>query len=757
MYAVINEKPDVNLISDLTDTLNYSFKSYSKLYKKRKVTFQVYNKTIDFSLLESLVSKTFNNFEHYIFKLYKKQGLTLPKVGFRGFQENCSGFNHLHFIVMFPPGSEMFLIEKFNEACSKSQYKLRGDCWIDECEYEGDLDKFIQYAERDKSKIDYNQLDLLGTSNDVLENLVINPLSIFGINFFSSRSQFRYLTDATNRDILPYLPEFISLHKEAIASFNEKSNSFKICEKNRPSLIEVREEATKRFDSIIAEDGEDVYLFKAQTGIGKTHLIKNIKLDSIKGKRILIAVERIEMYSEYDYPHYPLVPDSLSKFNDIARKLGISLGTLIYKLNQKNKVLKQVVKDYQEYKSQILSALKQPILVITHSRLLKTDFKIDDYDLIIVDECMSKSIFNTISFDYSEFEILSKFATEYKFFKFEGIKSFLSSLFTSPEGVLCKFDFPDFFLKFFDIYTKLNSSSQISSYLETNEIQDSLNQDSLKWSQLLTSTHYIREGSQIKIMAISKIPIKKMIIMSSSAPDELYKILFQDRLRIINFNPPKLLSNIVQYSDASFSRFAMTSNEYKYKKMIEALRSKSYSVITFKDSILDPDIHFGAETGSNKLKGKHLCVIGTLYPNPSEFKLLCFSLGFDTSRLVNYQESQKIPFNYKSKRLRIVPLVSLVSQDELSAGITDEAKMLKLQIDIMNSSLEQAIGRARPYENYVNILVFSNFNYSESKYMDEDDLVHFLKNQGINDADTIVSPDILNKFDFATTSRSFLI
>lgn len=126
-------------------------------------------------------------------------------------------------------------------------------------------------------------------------------------------------------------------------------------------------------------------------------------------------------------------------------------------------------------------------------------------------------------------------------------------------------------------------------------------------------------------------------------------------------------------------------------------------VITFMSQNIG-ELHFGNTEGSNVLEGEDILVIGTPYHAEFLYKLVAFAMGmdFDEDEEMELQIAEhngyRFPFNtYQNEDLRAV------------------------QFWMLESELEQAVGRARLLRNECTVHLFSNFPLSQSKMIDNFD------------------------------------
>ena len=109
-------------------------------------------------------------------------------------------------------------------------------------------------------------------------------------------------------------------------------------------------------------------------------------------------------------------------------------------------------------------------------------------------------------------------------------------------------------------------------------------------------------------------------------------------------------------------------------------------------------LHFGNTEGSNTLEGEDILVVGTPYHAEFLYKLVAFSMGLDfdaneemTSQFVAHNGYRFWFTTFKDENLRAI------------------------HFWMIESELEQAVGRARLLRNKCKVNLFSNFPLRQAK------------------------------------------
>ena len=188
---------------------------------------------------------------------------------------------------------------------------------------------------------------------------------------------------------------------------------------------------------------------------------------------------------------------------------------------------------------------------------------------------------------------------------------------------------------------------------------------------------------------------KKIIILSATANETLYKQLFGERLHFVDIGLVEQLGEIEQITNYSFSRYSLENNTERLP-LAQTIAGNS-PVVTYKDfksAFPNAVAHFGGLTGLDQFGGQDLVVVGTPHMNPDVYLLYGSVLGYKMSNpeytKIEYREVEyhgcRFMFNtYQNKELQ------------------------EIQLSLIESELIQAVGRARTIRNNCKVTVLSNF------------------------------------------------
>ena len=113
------------------------------------------------------------------------------------------------------------------------------------------------------------------------------------------------------------------------------------------------------------------------------------------------------------------------------------------------------------------------------------------------------------------------------------------------------------------------------------------------------------------------------------------------------------------------------------------------------------NLHFGNTEGSNTLEGQDILVVGTPYHADFLYKLAAFTMGLD------FDEDEEVE-----------PQVVTHNGYRFRFTTFHNEDLRHLQFWMIESELEQAVGRARLLRNPCKVHLFSNFPLSQAKMVD---------------------------------------
>ncbi len=199
----------------------------------------------------------------------------------------------------------------------------------------------------------------------------------------------------------------------------------------------------------------------------------------------------------------------------------------------------------------------------------------------------------------------------------------------------------------------------------------------------------------------------------------MYRRIFTD-VTFHNLSKVKIAGALIQVYDKSFSREWIKLSENK--RYIQSINEKliDHKVITYKKSkkmFGNPaDLYLESAEGFDQYKGENLAVVGTPHLPVPVYALIAKAIGIEFSKE-----------HLEMKQLRVE-----------HNGITfdfftfEHNELREIQFSIIESSLIQAVGRARAIREAVVVYLFSNFplqGFEKIKFED-------FRSNNINTSDT---------------------
>lgn len=472
--------------------------------------------------------------------------------------------------------------------------------------------------------------------------------------------------------------------------------------------------------AVAIQNPENVmHVIVAQTGLGKTEIYCR-KIASMPDKKFIVAVPTCNLQDE--------VADRLeakgvtchrtsSRVNSI-KKLGLDdLYTEACKLYNQGFgiMIRTLIKEYMtdhrndlsDYQKkglkEILNAHRCPreqCIVTTHAYLMMMNLdEFSDYE-IIVDEDILMSLFKRNG--VIALQDIQQVLKSRKLIK--EIKSFLKKIMKMKDEETCR-------LK----SIKLDNHTKIGLYERGGAFHNAL-------PLLLESTSVAMDRKKEQVMFFDRmdLPNRKMIIVSASANRKLYGNYFSDREIVFReIHKAKYQGKVIQYTACTMSRDCIE------QKGIDTVLNKvreiagDIPVITFK-MVNQGYIYFGKTEGFDEYCGRDIAVVGTPHSKPLFYKLLACELGYikkNISYNLNERSITRNGYNFK--------IMSYA-----------EGNIQNLQLFLIETDLEQAIGRSRVLRKPCTVYVFSNYPCKQAELIQTEYLPESGRNEFIENGET---------------------
>ena len=476
-----------------------------------------------------------------------------------------------------------------------------------------------------------------------------------------------------------------SVHKSN--ALMEKADNYK--EEYHP-ISEVEDDLMVELYAAFDSNDDNIHVIKAQTAIGKSTSFLRLMAEN-PDSNVLVAAptnllkEELFKKAQKNDINAMMTPS----LDDIMDQLPNSLSHTIEKLyacglgNKVHRVLKSVnekkdipcLKEYLEKRKQLLSY--DGSLITTHRYLLSMDKKrLNKFDCVIIDEDI---IFKSVISNQGEISVSD----------------------------LLK-------LKDADIDPKVKQKA--SELLKMSRLMSCIEVESIKWDEdndlckslgidipaFCAAKQFIfrnaDEEPNLKsdtfayMKPVTLLTDRKYIIVSATADETIYKSYFgRDNVVFHECKQAKYTGRLCQHYRRSMSRFCIDHSAEIINELQHKWGFDDNHVITFKSQDKG-SLHFGNTEGSNSLEGEDILVIGTPYHAEFIYKLaaLLFDIDFDED-----EKAEKQLIEHNGYRTYFTTFKN--------------PKLRDIQFWMLESELEQAVGRARLLRKNCTVHLYSNF------------------------------------------------
>lgn len=446
------------------------------------------------------------------------------------------------------------------------------------------------------------------------------------------------------------------------------------------SLEEAQDAVKSCFIKAMNASDKRIHVIRAQTAIGKTRIYLNYL--KCADTRCIIAVPTNILKNEVAEECINMginamtTPSITDIKNDIPPELYNKIQRL-YETGRGRKVTSVIKKYLSENDNDALSDYlnkKKELknfkghIITTHSYLLymkKSQLK--KYEVIIDEDILKTMIKSQVTVSVDK------------------IKDALKLSF--PEEVKNKL-------------TELAENAEYNDYFKLEPVECDVEPVcDFDLQQILRAEHFYSDKEYVHFYSTLSLKKVKYVVLSATADKYIYKAFFgKDRVKFHDCPQAKYKGQLKQYYKKPYSRNFIKKN----KNAIEDTKAVTGGLepITFKGYSENDVIHFGNSEGCNFLKGQDLSIVGTPHQTDFIYKLLAFRLGGDINDSIRYQEVSHNDFRfwfntYKNELLR------------------------RIQFWLIESELEQTVGRARLLREDCTVWLFSNFPLTQSELIGE--------------------------------------
>ncbi|MEI6428561.1 MAG: hypothetical protein WCO45_09285 [Pseudanabaena sp. ELA607] len=452
---------------------------------------------------------------------------------------------------------------------------------------------------------------------------------------------------------------------------------------------EVRGEFTDKFNDVVTTPDTNIHVFRVATAIGKTELCTYLE-------NVLLAFPDHALKDEVSTRmrvEHKLTPDTKCLPTEIQKKLDslyrIGAYSAANRLLGELSATNDTVKRYNVNMSACYSS--NATVLTTHHKALH--YKEWQHTTIIFDEDPFKTILSNGKTTLTELRQLRNKMVDLI------VRDKLTHLIHEIEQ------------------TDLNSQTpvELSAFEDfeaiKNEVVDNCDNYSTNVLQFFKSSCYLldKDSNTIHFGSRHQLPTdKKIIILSATVDESIYRQLFGERLRFYDFSDVQPTGVILQDTKYSFSSASLTGHLKDKDDISELIPTASLPTITLAkhkkgleklDVNIVDDMHFGKVMGYDELKGQDINVVGTFFINPIAIflyaKLLDMSIdSYEFENQIVLHNGFRFPFStYNNQDLR------------------------SIHFYIAQTELRQAIGRSRVNTEHCKVCVYSNFPLPEACVM----------------------------------------
>ena len=455
------------------------------------------------------------------------------------------------------------------------------------------------------------------------------------------------------------------------------------------SMDEMQDDVYGAIRRALFAEGKKFYVIKAQVGAGKSHSYLRLMKEN-KERRFIIAVPtnllKREIYEKAKrWGIETMVTPSLE---EIADEIPEDMWSHIQKLYRRGQhrfvhgyIYRKLDKEdifclrkYMEEREK--TKTWEGCIITTHRYLLNMDKKnLDAFDSIIIDEdIIFKSVIpNQEQITVRQLKKLKKKTKDYEVTS--KIKELLKESKTQScietEGFEWDVDDEDIPKVLFDVRSFCQAER---FYFRRSDKEENLDED------------------EFTFLKGANFPGEKYIMVSATADEKVCNMFFGNgNVDFYECKKAENMGTLNQYPQKSMSRSSLANNPGIIQRLMQHFGIEESHVITFmKENI--GTLHFGNTEGSNALEGEDILVIGTPYHARFLYMLAAFSMGLEFDEDEEMTSENVVHNGY---RFRFTTF-----QDD---------GLRSIHLWMIESELEQAVGRARLLRHNCTAHLFSNF------------------------------------------------
>lgn len=464
------------------------------------------------------------------------------------------------------------------------------------------------------------------------------------------------------------------------------------------------------FEKALNDTSNNITVIKTVTGLGKTKLLESLPINLSYTLAFPTHTLKDEVFHRiyssgknnitFDVtPKLPELPKIQQDIIDCYYKQGCwqEVQQYLNNLSCDPSIEPKIKKQLEDYHSDNRKAYADNgnSIITTHTKaLLKRDdgtFHFDNTDVLIFDEDMISKILKVNAIEKTTLEnLLSKIPQEH-----ESLSEYLQQCLNVVNGEATILEAPN-------LEISANAIDWLISELTGNSNKYQENILELLQANLIAKSNEPFNKERLFYITRNDLPDKKIIILSATADETIYKRLFGNRVKFYDLSHVEPQGSIDLDYKYSCSKTSL-SNSHAIDYVTNEIKDDR-TVITFKNcksyiANTDDLSHFGKVEGLDHLKGKDIAVVGMPQPPHIVYALYAKIMGYDIDL----------------SKLELVKKRIKRNGFEFSLNTFEEKIYRHLQFYFIESNLLQAIGRARILRKDANVKVFSGYPVRDFK------------------------------------------
>ncbi len=464
-----------------------------------------------------------------------------------------------------------------------------------------------------------------------------------------------------------------------------------LVKKEYVSIEDAEKSLAENFSAAVESETNGIKLIIAQTGLGKTntylHYLKDTKhkfiiaapthklIQELHEKALSIGVTSILCMPEMPDLSQELQDEITHLYNIGAGKISLKYLRAVYMQMKPDNIDYWKLHNYFSVLDKAESF--EGHILMTHERFLYLSPKSQllENRKVIIDEDILGTAFATVNVDISDI----KRALEMDCFD-KNEKEHMQEILNGGT------------------YQRYHTHAGV--YLMEDDIPDQLDEIQTNILDLLNAKVLVKNETDIIFIKTKYFPTYNVIIMSATVNPDLYKWLMYVPVETYQCKAANYIGKLFQYTDSSYSRKKLTADEH-CDALLNRIKSiiDNNAVITFKccETEFNTDYHYGAIEGLNVLEGQNIAIIGLPNTDEKVYKLYGMLMGVDPDK--ETWKYRKIQYNGY----------------EFYLNTFANYRLQTIQLWMIESNLEQAVGRARLLRHDCTVTVFARFPIDQAE------------------------------------------